>query len=62
MPRSGAITFKGTPLTLAGNEVKEGQAAPDFKIHYFEGGMKTITLAGGGLARSCAAKAAISDS
>ena len=45
MSRSGVITFKGTPLTLAGNEVKEGQAAPDFKVHYFEGGMKTITLA-----------------
>ena len=45
MSRSGAITFKGTPLTLAGNEVKAGQAAPDFKIHFFEGGMKTITLA-----------------
>jgi thiol peroxidase len=45
MSRSGVITFKGAPLTLAGNEVKEGQAAPDFKVHYFEGGMKTITLA-----------------
>jgi thioredoxin-dependent peroxiredoxin len=44
MSRSGVITFKGTPLTLAGNEVKEGQAAPDFKIHYFEGGLKTISL------------------
>jgi len=45
MSRSGVITFKGTPLTLAGNEVKRGQAAPDFKVHYFEGGMKPITLA-----------------
>jgi thiol peroxidase len=45
MSRSGVITFKGTPLTLAGNEVKEGQAAPDFKLNYFEGGMKAITLA-----------------
>jgi thiol peroxidase len=45
MSRSGVITFKGAPLTLAGNEVKRGQAAPDFKIHYFEGGMKTISLA-----------------
>ncbi len=45
MSRSNAITFKGTPLTLAGNEVKEGQAAPDFKLNYFEGGMKEITLA-----------------
>jgi thioredoxin-dependent peroxiredoxin len=45
MGRSGIITFKGTPLTLAGNEVKSGQAAPDFKVHFFEGGMKTISLA-----------------
>ncbi len=45
MSRSGVITFKGTPLTLAGNEIKQGQAAPDFKVHYFESGMKTITLA-----------------
>ena len=45
MSRSGAITFKGNPMTLAGSEVKPGQAAPDFTIHYFEGGMKTITPA-----------------
>jgi len=45
MSRSGVITFKGTPLTLAGNEVKAGQPAPDFTVHYFEGGMQTITLA-----------------
>jgi thiol peroxidase len=44
MSRSGVITFKGTPLTLAGNEVKRGQAAPNFKVHYFEGGMKAIAL------------------
>jgi thiol peroxidase len=43
MPRG--VTFKGTPLTLAGNEVKVGQSAPDFKVHYFEGGMKEIKLA-----------------
>lgn len=45
MSRTGVMTFKGAPLTLAGNEVKEGQAAPDFTLHYFEGGMKTISLA-----------------
>jgi thioredoxin-dependent peroxiredoxin len=39
------MTFKGAPLTLAGNELKVGQAAPDFTLHYFEGGMKTISLA-----------------
>ena len=44
MSRSGAVTFKGAPLTLAGNEVKVGQAAPDFKLHYFEGGLKELKL------------------
>ncbi len=26
------VAFKGNPLTLLGNEVKVGQAAPDFKV------------------------------
>ena len=42
MARSGAVTFKGTPLTLAGEAVKVGSPAPDFTLHYFEGGLKTI--------------------
>ena len=45
MSRKGAVTFKGNPLTLAGQEVKVGQPAPDFTVHYFEGGLKTISLA-----------------
>ena len=45
MSRPGAVTFKGGPLTLAGQAVKPGDAAPDFKVHYFEGGMKEVTLA-----------------
>jgi thiol peroxidase len=45
MSRKGAVTFKGNPLTLAGQEVKVGQPAPDFKIHFFDGGLKTISLA-----------------
>jgi thiol peroxidase len=45
MSRSGAVTFKGTPLTLAGEAVKVGQAAPNFTLHYFEGGLKALTLA-----------------
>lgn len=45
MARSGAVTFKGTPMTLAGEAVQAGQQAPDFTVHYFEGGLKTITLA-----------------
>jgi thiol peroxidase len=44
MARSGAVTFKGTPLTLAGDAVKVGQQAPDFTLHYFDGGLKTIRL------------------
>ena len=44
MARSGAVTFKGTPLTLAGEEVKAGQQAPDFTVYYFEGGLKPIKL------------------
>ena len=45
MSRSGAVTFKGNPMTLAGEAVAAGQAAPDFKLHYFEGGMQELTLA-----------------
>jgi thiol peroxidase len=45
MSRAAAVTFKGTPMTLAGNEVKAGQSAPDFTVRYFEGGLKTISKA-----------------
>lgn len=45
MTQPNAVTFKGTPLTLAGSPVKVGSAAPDFKLHYFEGGMKELKLA-----------------
>jgi thiol peroxidase len=30
--RTGLVTMKGTPLTLVGNDVKVGQAAPDFEV------------------------------
>ncbi len=40
---SGVIKFKGNPMTLLGNELKVGSPAPDFTVHYFEGGLKTIT-------------------
>ncbi len=43
MSRSGAVTFKGTPMTLLGSEVKAGADAPQFTLHFFEGGLKTIT-------------------
>lgn len=45
MSRSGAITFKGNPLTLAGEAVSAGQDGPDFTLHYFQDGMQTVTLA-----------------
>lgn len=46
MSRPGAVTFKGNPLTLAGEPVKVGQQAPDFTLHAFEGGgLKAIKLA-----------------
>lgn len=45
MGRHGAVTFKGTPLTLAGEELKVGASAPDFSLAYFEGGMKHVTKA-----------------
>lgn len=45
MARAGAITFKGNPMTLIGDEVKVGQPAPEFTSHRYEGGMKTVTVA-----------------
>jgi thiol peroxidase len=45
MGRSGAVTFKGTPLTLAGEAVQVGKPAPDFRLAYFEGGLKETTVA-----------------
>jgi thioredoxin-dependent peroxiredoxin len=45
MSRPGAVTFKGTPMTLVGQPVQPGQPAPEFTLHYFEGGLKTITPA-----------------
>jgi len=46
MSRPGAVTFKGNPMTLAGEAVKVGQMAPDFMLHRFaEGAMQKLTLA-----------------
>ena len=44
MSRAAAVTFKGTPLTLAGEAVETGKPAPEFKLHFFEGGMQELTL------------------
>lgn len=38
MGRHGAVTFKGNPLTLVGDEVKVGAAAPDFDLCAYESG------------------------
>jgi len=45
MSRHGAVTFKGNPLTLAGEEVKVGQAAPDFDLAFFKDGMQHLRKA-----------------
>ena len=45
MSRPNAVTFKGNPLTLAGEAVVVGQPAPDFTVHYFEDGLNPITPA-----------------
>lgn len=42
MSRSGAVTFKGTPMTLLGKELTVGNNAPEFSLHFFEGGLKTL--------------------
>lgn len=45
MSRPNAITFKGHPMTLAGNQLQPGQMAPEFTLHYFQDGMQTLTVA-----------------
>ena len=46
MGRHGAVTFKGNPLTLVGDEVQVGAAAPDFSLAcYGAGGMQQIRKA-----------------
>jgi thioredoxin-dependent peroxiredoxin len=41
--RSAAVTFKGNPVTLAGNELKAGGPAPDFKLQ--DNALQEVTLA-----------------
>jgi len=46
MGRHGAVTFKGNPLTLIGDEVKVGSPAPDFDVVCFgAGGMEHVKKA-----------------
>ena len=42
MQRKGAITFKGNPLTLAGDVVEVGAAAPDFTVS--DNDLKPVSL------------------
>ncbi|RKO62589.1 Peroxiredoxin [Caldibacillus debilis GB1] len=37
-----SVTFKGTPVTLAGNEVKVGDPAPDFTV--LDENLQEVTL------------------
>ncbi len=41
--RTGAVTLKGNPVTLAGAALQAGQAAPDFKLQ--DTGLGEVTLA-----------------
>ncbi|QDT12455.1 thiol peroxidase [Planctomycetes bacterium K23_9] len=45
MSRTGVITFKGNPMSLEGDDVAVGSAAPDFALHYADAGIQTLTLA-----------------
>jgi len=46
MGRHGAVTFKGNPLTLIGDEVKVGSPAADFYVVCFgAGGMEHVKKA-----------------
>jgi len=45
MARHGAVTFKGNPLTLVGEEVRVGSAAPDFDLTFFKDGMQHVRKA-----------------
>ena len=38
------VTFKGSPMTLLGESLKVGQNAPEFNLHYYDGGLKSLTL------------------
>lgn len=44
MGRSGVITFKGNPMTLLGEDLSVGTAAPSFELHYADGGLQTLKL------------------
>ena len=45
MARHGAVTFKGDPLTLVGEEVAVGSPAPDFDLTFYKDGMQHVRKA-----------------
>jgi thiol peroxidase len=45
MARHGAVTFKGNPLTLVGEEVQVGFPAPDFDLVFYQDGMQHLRKA-----------------
>jgi thiol peroxidase len=45
MARLGAVTFKGTPLTLLGSEITVGSSAPDFDLTFYKDGMQHVRKA-----------------
>jgi len=44
MSQTGVITFKGNPMTLAGQAIAVGSPAPAFELHYADAGLKKLTL------------------
>ncbi len=44
MGRSGIITFKGNPMTLEGDDLAVGSAAPAFTLHYADAGIQALTV------------------
>jgi thiol peroxidase len=44
MGRSGIITFKGNPMTLEGDDLAVGSAAPPFALHYADAGIQELTV------------------
>lgn len=43
MGRSGVITFKGNPMTLAGDDLAVKSPAPDFTVHYADAGIQALS-------------------
>lgn len=44
MGRSDVITFKGNSMTLLGDDLPVGSAAPAFSLHYADAGIQTLSV------------------